>query len=38
MCEIENKQEYVIGVIETLENAMQLFQKLKHKLCIENLK
>ena len=38
MCEIENKQEYVMGVIETVENAMQSFQKLKHKLSIESLK
>ena len=36
MSEFENKIEYCDGVIATLENALQDFQKLKHKIKVEN--
>lgn len=35
MCEIEAKQEYAIGVLETLETSSQDFKKLIHRLKIE---
>jgi hypothetical protein len=35
MCENENKSEYGEGVIETLENAMDNFRKLIHKMKVE---
>lgn len=37
MCEIEGKEEYAKGVLETLGSSCQDFKKLIHKVKIENL-
>ena len=37
MCEIEAKQEYAFGVLETLENSSQDFKKLIHRLKVETI-
>lgn len=37
MCEIEAKEEYAKGVLETLESSSQDFKKLIHRLQIETL-
>lgn len=38
MCEIENKEDFVNGVLETLESSVDSFKKLRHKLSLEKLK
>lgn len=38
MCEIESKEEFIEGVIETLGTSLQSFNKLKHKFHVEKLR
>eukprot|EP00828_Plagiopyla_frontata_P026295 TRINITY_DN3433_c0_g1_i1.p1 TRINITY_DN3433_c0_g1~~TRINITY_DN3433_c0_g1_i1.p1 ORF type:complete len:444 (-),score=84.71 TRINITY_DN3433_c0_g1_i1:1068-2399(-) len=35
MCDLEHKQEYITGVLQTLQSAISDFQKLQHKLEVE---